>query len=236
MTFLKSENMNSIPTLTGSHLRTYNAIFQHPLSHNLGWHGVRALLKELGQIVEEPNGNLKATRNGQVLVLHRPHAKDVTDAHDVIVLRHFLEQSGTPPVETDEKDAHWLLVIDHKMARIFRSEVHGAAPQQILAHQSEGEYNKGHDAQDFAKGSEMEDANRFFKPVAEALQMAGKILVFGTGTGMSSEKDQFITWLKTHHPDLSKRITGSLTVDENHLTNDQLLAIARNYYKNQPVS
>jgi hypothetical protein len=236
MTFLKSKDMNSIPTLTGSHLRTYNAIFQHPLSHNLGWHGVRALLKELGQIVEEPNGNLKATRNGQVLVLHRPHAKDVTDAHDVIVLRHFLEQSGTPPVETDEKDAHWLLVIDHRMARIFRSEVHGAAPRQILAHQSEQESNEGHDAQDFAKGSEREDANRFFKPVAEALQMAGKILVFGTGAGKSSEKDQFINWLKTHHPDLSKRIIGSLTVDEHHLTNDQLLAIARNYYKNQPVS
>ena len=66
------ETSPSIPALTGSHLRTYNAIFQHPISHNLGWLDVHALFRQLGEVEEEPNGNLKVTRNGQILVLHPP--------------------------------------------------------------------------------------------------------------------------------------------------------------------
>lgn len=42
--------------------------------------------------------------------------------------------------------------------------------------------------------------------------------------------DQFIAWLKSHHTALAKRIIGSLAVDEHHLTEDQLLAKAREFY------
>ncbi len=59
--------MNPTLSLTGSHLRTYEKIFQHPISHNLPWRDVHSLLGELGQIAQEPNGNFKATRNGQTL-------------------------------------------------------------------------------------------------------------------------------------------------------------------------
>jgi hypothetical protein len=44
--------------------------------------------------------------------------------------------------------------------------------------------------------------------------------------------DQFITWLKTHHPEMASRIIGSLAVDEQHLTKDQILAKAREFYAN----
>jgi hypothetical protein len=44
--------------------------------------------------------------------------------------------------------------------------------------------------------------------------------------------DQFVGWLKDHHPDLSKRVIGSVVVDENHLTVGQLLAKAREFYSN----
>src|SRR5664279_4491031 len=91
------KNMNSTASLTGSHLRTYKIIFQHPVSHNLGWHDVHALLRQLGQVEEEPNGNLKVTRNGQILVLHPPRTKDVAEADEVMALRHFLERSETIP-------------------------------------------------------------------------------------------------------------------------------------------
>jgi hypothetical protein len=85
--------MNSTTLLTGSHLRTYERIFQHPISHNLEWRDVQALFKKLGSIEEEPNGNLKVSRNGQTLVLHPTSAKDVTEMDEVMALRHFLERS-----------------------------------------------------------------------------------------------------------------------------------------------
>ena len=53
-----------------------------------------------------------------------------------MALRHFLERSETS-AETDKKKTHWLLVIDHHEARIYRSEMRGAMPQQILPHPPE---------------------------------------------------------------------------------------------------
>ena len=81
-------------SLTGSHLRTYDRIFQHPISHNLEWRDVCALFEEMGDVEAEPNGNLKATRNGHSLVLHPPHAKDVP-VDEIMIIRHFLKQSET---------------------------------------------------------------------------------------------------------------------------------------------
>ena len=89
--------LNPVTPLTGSHLRAYNTIFQHPVSHNLGWHDVLALFRHLGTVEEEHNGNTKLTRNGQVLVLHPHHSKDVAGTEEVIVLRHFLERSEPMP-------------------------------------------------------------------------------------------------------------------------------------------
>ena len=219
--------MNSPSNLKGSHLRTYNTIFQHPISHNLNWREVRSMFKHLGEVTEESNGNLKITRNGQTLVLHRPNTKDVANADEVMSLRHFLEKSETIPATADAKDAHWLLLIDHHEARIFRSEIHGGLPQKILP----AEYSQHtRDSGDVSRGKEKPDATSFFKPVAEALQAAGQILIFGTGTGTSNEMNQFTAWLNKHHPELAKRIVGSVVVDEQHLTDDQLLAKAREFY------
>ena len=133
----------------------------------------------------------------------------------------------TAPAETE---AHWLLVIDHHVARIFRSEIQGSIPQRILPHDPEDHFRQAHEAKSFSRGKEKPDPNSFFEPVAKALQAAGPILIFGTGTGMSSEMDQFNAWSKIHHPELAKRIIGSLVVDEHHLTEGQLLAKAREFY------
>lgn len=222
--------MNSTAPLTGSHLRTYNRIFQHPVSHNLEWRSVLALLNRLGEVVEEPNGNLKVTCNGQILVLHPSRSKDVAETEELMALRHFLERSGAAPAAADKAQVHWLLVIDHRQARIFRSETHGAIPETVLPHKPEDFFRHAHHSIDFTRGQEKPDPNSFFGPVAQALGAAGPILVFGTGTGMGSEMDQFIAWSKLHQPELSKRIIGSLTVDENHLSEGQLLERAREFY------
>jgi len=84
----------------------------------------------------------------------------------------------------------------------------------------------------FSRGQEKPDPDSFFEPVAAMLNGAGKILIFGTGTGMSSEMDQFVAWLNLHHPIVAKRIIGSLVIDEHHLTEGQLLAKARELFAN----
>jgi hypothetical protein len=231
--------MNIMPKLTGSHRRTYKTIFQHPISHNLEWRAVYGLLEKLGDLVDEPNGNMKATRNGQTLVLTQPATKDVASEEEVMTLRHFIEQSepaATTQAEVEEKETHFLLIIDHRQARIFRSKMQGAVPEQILPHEPDDFFRQAPDSKDFARGQEKPDPNSFFEPVAKALQNAGQILVFGTGVATGSEMDQFVAWLKIHHPPIAARIIGSITIDEQHLTDDQLLAKAREFYSHSSVS
>lgn len=85
--------MKTSASLAGPHQRTLDRIFQHPISHNLVWHDVHALLGEIAEVKKEHNGSLKVTRNGQTLFLHPTSKKDVTEMDEVMNLRHFLERS-----------------------------------------------------------------------------------------------------------------------------------------------
>jgi hypothetical protein len=227
--------MNSNLSLSSSHQRTYDRIFQHPISHNLEWRDVRSLMSELGQTEEESNGNLKVTRNGQILMLHPSGKKDVSEMKEIMSLRHFLERSGTSPVPEAEMETHWLLVIDHHEARIFHAEMIGAIPQRILPHKPDEFFRHAHDSKEVSRGQEKPDPTSFFEPITKVLQSPGPILVFGTGTGTSNEMEQFVAWIKIHHPNLAKRVVGSLVVDEHHLTEGQLLTKAREFYEAAPI-
>ncbi|SDR66695.1 hypothetical protein [Opitutus sp. GAS368] len=226
--------MSSPVLLTGSHLRTYEAIFRHPAAQNLQWHDVLALFRHIGQVEEETNGNLKVTRHGRVLVLHPPRSKDVGATEELMALRHFLERSAVAtPVAPVPDGAHWLLVIDHHEARIFRTEMDGAHPKRIRPHQP-AHLNHTPNSKDFTRGQEKPDPTTFFEPVAQALAAAGPVLVFGHGKGNASEMDQFIAWAKVHHPALAGRIIGAQVVDDHHLNESQLLGKAREFYAHAP--
>jgi hypothetical protein len=222
--------MTPSASLTGSHLRTYNTIFQHPVSHNLEWRAVRALMGRIGVVTEELNGNLKVMRHGKTLVLHPHRTKDVAETEELMVLRHFIEESEAAPATARGGEPHWLLVIDHHEARVFRSETMDSAPQRVLPHAPEDYFRHAHNSKEFSRGREKPDPNSYFGPVARALNGAGPILIFGAGTGMGSEMEQFVTWLRHRHPDVSSRVVGSVAIDESHLTESQLLAKAREFH------
>lgn len=222
--------MTPIVPLTGSHLRTYNTIFQHPVSHNLAWHDVHALFRHLGRVDEEPNGNLKVTRHGESMILHAPRAKEVGEADEILALRRFLERTTQRPAASQETVADWLVIIDHREARIFRSAAPGSVAQQIRPPVPVDFTRSSPRAKEFSRGPEKPDPSGFFEPVAAVLNGAGNILLFGGGSGKASEMEQFVAWLKTHRPELTKRIVGTLTIDEHHQTEGQILATAREFY------
>jgi len=229
--------MTPTTQLTGSHLRTYQTIFQHPVSHNLGWHDVHALFRQVAEVEEKPNGNLAVTRNGQVLVLHPPRTKDVAATDELMALRHFLERSEPAAPAAKGAEASWLLVLNHHEIRLYRSLEPGTVPQLIRPLAPEVALSTVPHEKDFSRGQEKPDPASFFAAVVPALQGAGQILLFGSGTGSGSEMDQFVTWLDLHHPDLAKRIVGTHVVDQHHLSEAQLLAQAREFFTNpQPTA
>lgn len=224
--------------LSGSHRRCYDAIFRHPLTHTLPWREVHQLFREIALVEEQPNGNFRITRNGEIMVLKPATTKDLSDASELMAVRHFLEKSEPkqPASESATGETHCVVTIDHRLARIFRSASGGAAPTEISPPAPEDYFRHAHNSQEFSRGKEKPELNSYFEPIARELtsgsagKIPAKILLLGNGKGMASEMEQFKSWLEHHHPDLFKRVIGALAIDEHHLSDNQLLAKARDFF------
>ena len=220
------------PQLSGPHQKTYHHIFQHPMPHNLQWREVWSMLNALtdASAVEDDNGNLKVTRNGQTLMLHRPRGKDLADKKELMQVRHFLERSGVPVSAPAATGTHLLVVIDHREARIYSAELHGSVPERITPYDPFGFGRDLHYNQDDSNGQRKPEKKSFYEAVAKTLGGAKQIVMFGTGTGASSAMEALVSEIKRSHPDIAERIISAVAVDEHHLTEDQLLAKARGLF------
>jgi hypothetical protein len=216
--------------LTGSHQNTYNAVFQHPVARNLTWVDVRSLLVTLADSTNENDGVLKVTRNGKSLVLHRPYRKDMGDVEQLMKVRHFLQQSEAQQDLPAPDGVHLLVVIDHRQALIYRTEIHGSVPQRVVPYDPIASGRYLHNVADDSNGQRKPELKSFYDAIAKTLQGAEMILIFGSGTGASSAMRQLLVELGKHHSGIADHVVGSLVVDEQHLTENQLLAKAREFY------
>jgi hypothetical protein len=216
--------------LSGTHRNTYDAVFQHPVARNLDWSDVRSMLAALANVTEENNGNLKFTRNGQTLVVHPSRDKDVAEIDQLMEIRHFLQRSGAVLQEGVAEGLRLLVVIDHRKAQVYETELHGTVPQRIVPYDPHGFGRHLHYVQDDSNGQRKPERKSFYEAVIKTLQGAEQVLIFGRGTGASSAMEHLLAELKQHHPDLAKRVGGSVVVDDPHMTENQLLAKAREFY------
>jgi len=216
--------------LSHAHRTTYEAICRHPVAHNLQWRDVRSMLGVLAEVVEEAGGALRVNRNGQTLVLHPDRHKDVGTEEQLKDLRGFLERSEQTPAPPVADGVHLLVVINHRLARVYRAELRGSVPERIVPHDPENAGRHLHYVQDDSNGQRRPENKSYYEAVARTLHGAEGVLVFGSGTGASSAMERLLDELRAHHKDLAARIVGSVVVDEHHLTEDQLLAKARECY------
>lgn len=80
------------------HLKTLELIFSRPVSANLRWSEVEALLLELGACIEEREGSRVLIRLfGERRVFHRPHPSPMTDKGAVTSLRGWLNDNRVKP-------------------------------------------------------------------------------------------------------------------------------------------
>lgn len=84
----------STPHLHAQHIRTMERIHQHPVSHNLEWHDVIALVRHLGTVEETGDGHVTLTIGDVSQKFHRSAGKDVSETQQVLDIRHFLDRAG----------------------------------------------------------------------------------------------------------------------------------------------
>jgi hypothetical protein len=140
------------------------------------------------------------------------------------------QSSGSHQPQLEPEGVHLLVVIDHREARIYKTELKGSVPERITPFDPHGFGRYLHSVTDDSNGQRKPERKSFYEAVAKSLKGADQIVLFGTATGASSAMEQLIAHLKHHHADVAKRIVSSVAVDEHHLTEGQVLARAREFY------
>jgi hypothetical protein len=218
-----------VPPLNGANRRTYESIFRHPVVHNMEWGDVRRLLEAVAVVTADDNGHLTVTRQGRTLHLPEHRGKGTVSLPDVKRIREFLERTDLPPDPTPAADGrHWLVVVDHHSARIYRTEMHGTRPVRVEPHDPEGRGRHVHPFRTDGKHGPIR--KKFYEAVATAMRGAERILMFGHGSGESSAMEELYADLERLHPDLAARVIGRIVDNPHHTTEDQLLGRAREFY------
>jgi hypothetical protein len=211
--------------------RTLDTIFQHPLTHNLPWRDVAALVESIGSVEERHDGEFSLRAGDQHLSIKRPHGKDLTGP-DVIELRHFLTRAGWSPEAPAVGQAHLapkVIVVDHAGARIYQvaeSESDGAGhavevrSSRHIVHEVD---RKQHDTD---RDETYPEDDQFFEAIADAVSGGGPIVVIGHGAGQSNEAGHLIGYLKKRHRAVAHRIVREITADLSHLTTPELLKLS----------
>lgn len=84
--------------MTRKHQKTLWLIFQRPVSGNVRWVDIEALLLALGAKITEAEGSRVCVRLfNDRRVFHRPHPSPCTDKGAVANIRKWLEDNGVKP-------------------------------------------------------------------------------------------------------------------------------------------
>ena len=77
------------------HLKTLESIYSRPISANISWSDIEALLVALGARIEEREGSRVLVRLfDERRVFHRPDPSPMTDKGAVASLREWLNENG----------------------------------------------------------------------------------------------------------------------------------------------
>jgi hypothetical protein len=82
--------------LDGHHKATVEKIFTHPVSHNIQWHDVLSLLKQVGTATEQHDGRYTVVLGSETQTFDAPRHHDI-DEQQVVDLRRMLKGIGIQP-------------------------------------------------------------------------------------------------------------------------------------------
>jgi hypothetical protein len=228
------------------HLRTLEALYAHPLRHGVRRSQVEALFRSLGAEVSSLEDQRLRIRMpaGQETWIHANcgHHPDL-DSDAMQRVRQFLQEIGVNP-DHPEADAdsprgdqsrRLVMVLDHQHTDVFRLEGDTVEHAVLLPH---GVWGSGenlthrHD-RDIAGQRAPRDAD-YLARLSAAMADADAVLLLGHGTGESDLRQVLLDHLSHHRRDLLAKVVGVVTVDDGGLSDEGLLAIAREHFGNLP--
>jgi hypothetical protein len=84
--------------MNSKHRKTVEALFDNPVSGNIEWSRIEALLIAVGCTVIEGSGSsVTFEKGGKRAYFHRPHPQKAALRYRVTDARHFLQSIGVKP-------------------------------------------------------------------------------------------------------------------------------------------
>lgn len=91
-------SFSTIQPMKRQHQKTLALIFDRPVSANIKWTAIEALMRALGATIENRQGSrVSIDLFGVDRIYHRPHPSPNTDRGAVASIRAWLEQNGVMP-------------------------------------------------------------------------------------------------------------------------------------------
>jgi len=210
----------------------YQNLLDGKLPHNLSWSEAVELVEQLGEVQPHGNDEFVFRVGGQRAFFKRPTSHDL-GLEEVSRLRKFLkEAAGSSEIVEPPPTGRMIVVIDHHTAHIYQdaggsrpSDGHKVEPydpfhfHHHLIHRKEAHY----------RGERVPEEDSFYEEVAQDVTPAHEIVLIGHATGKSNAADFLKEYLKTRHPDISRRVIAMESADLSAATEPEIEALAKRH-------
>jgi hypothetical protein len=152
----------------------------------------------------------------------------------VLEVRHFITRAGLSPEPSSEAvpepKPDMMIVVDHHGAKIFHVDVNGDETSEHVIRPYDPHHflhHLAHRDQDRERGQRAPEEPAYDERIADAVALAGRIVVVGHGAGHSNAADHLVAYLKAHHSETYQRVVREVTADLSAIKAPQLLDLAR---------
>ena len=210
----------------------YQNLLNGKLPHNLSWNEAVELVGHLGEVQAHGDDEFVFRVGSQRVFFKRPHTHDL-GVQEVSRLRKFLKEAGPDAqVEKPAQTSRMIVVIDHHAAHVYQdfggsrpADEHRLRPydpynfHHHLIHRKEAHY----------RGERVPEEHSFYEEVAKDLTSANEIVLIGHATGNSNAAVFLKEYLKSHHPDISRRVIATESADLSAVSEPEIEALAKRH-------
>ena len=173
----------------------------------------------------------------QRVFFKRPQTHDL-GLEEVSRLRKFLKEAGPAlhksgsHAEEPAQPSRMIVVIDHHAAHVYQ-DFGGSRPADEHKVQPYDPYNFHHHLihrkEAHYRGERVPEEDSFYEEIAKDITPANEIVLIGHATGKSNAADFLKEYLKTHHPDISRRVIATESADLSAVTEPEIEALAKRH-------
>ena len=210
----------------------YQNLLTGKLPHNLSWSAAVELVEHIGEVQPHGDDEFVFSVGDQRVFFKRPHTHDL-GIEEVSRLRKFLKAAGpVAQVKQRPQPSRMIVVIDHHAAHVYQdfggsrpTDEHKVQPydpfkfHHHLIHRKEAHY----------RGERVPEEDSFYEEVAKDITPANEIVLIGHATGKSNAANFLKEYLKTRHPDISRRVITTESADLSAVTEPEIEAIAKRH-------